>query len=177
MLPANTLILVNPYGVRKLIQDLKVGDQIVTHARQQRPITFIHTGEMKEGSLINIEVKGYTQHIQLSEKQQVLTYPRLRLLNGKPETEIVGTVADRSFDVAWKYAKDLEIDDYIQLPTPYIRNSIQPNLIKGVELPGVGQGIAVRPTFITTRPYRGKTYSLTVEEDNSFVARGYMLRT
>lgn len=177
MLPANTLVLVTPYGVRKQIQDLKVGDLIVTHGRQQRPITSIITGGMKEGNLINIEVKGYTQHIQLSEKQQLLVYPRLRLLNGKPETEIVGAVADRSFDIEWKYAKDLEIEDYIQLPTPYIRNSIVPNMIKGVDLPGVGQGIAVRPSFITTRPYRGKTCSLIVLDDNSFIARGYTLRT
>lgn len=177
MLPANTLVLMTPYGVRKPIQDLKVGDQVVTHTRQQKRINQIIVGEMKEGNLVNIEVAGYTQHIQLSPDQQILCYPNLTKLNGKPETEVVGAVADRSFEIAWKYVRDLGIEDYIQIPTPYIRNSIDLSRIKGGELPGAGQGLYVKTKYITSRPYRGKTYSIITEEDNSFIARGYTVRT
>ena len=177
MLPANTLILVNPYGLRKPIQDLVINDQVVTHMREQKRITGMLFGNMTSGNLINIEIVGYTQHIQLSEKQLVLTYPNLKLLDGKPETERVGSVADRSFDIKWVAAKDLTTEDYIQLPTPYIHNSIKPSKIQGGKLPGVEQGLYAKIGYIQTRPYRGKTYTLIVDDENSFVARGYCVRT
>jgi hypothetical protein len=177
MLPANTLILVNPYGVRKPIQDIHINDQVVTHMREQKKVTGILTGNMTAGSLINIEIVGYTQHIQLTEKQMMLTYPNLTLLEGKPETEIVGSIADRSFDIAWKYAKDLTTEDYIQIPTPYIHNSVQRSKIEGGDLPGSNQGLYAKIGHIQTRPYRGKMYSLIVADENSFIARGYPVRT
>lgn len=175
MFPPNVLVRIDLNGGVSPIQSLRPGHKVVTHKRRLMEIMSL-VNEVYEGFLIKISIPGYTQDLEVSPEQEFLTYPNLKILKGIPETEPTNPTADRSFDFEWKSANRLTTEDYIQLPNPIRPSHLQIHNLKGGYLPN-NQGVFAKVGSLESRPFKGYLHNLVVDDDRSFIARGYTVRT
>jgi hypothetical protein len=175
MFPPNVLIRIDLNGGLAPIQNLRPGHKVVTHKGRLMEIMSL-VNETYEGFLIKVKVTGYTQSLEVSPEQQFLTYPNLTILKGIPETDPLNPSFDRSFDIQWKSANQLKTTDYIQLPAPIRPQHLQIHNIKGGYLP-LKQGVFTQVGAVESRPFKGFLHNLIVDQDASFIASGFTVRT
>ena len=158
-------------GGSKLITDVKVGDEVLTHEGRYRRVRLVARREYK-GDICRLKVMGGDEVIRITPE-----HPVLALRPVKASSQLVtaahagveqwqssslgmGWDAERVLESAWVPAGELVAGDTIEIPVDH----------KNWLPPGEGdERVTDEVRSVVRERYEGYVYNFSVEEDESYV--------
>jgi DNA primase len=163
----------------KNIEDIKVGDEALTHMARFRPVLKTYTRSHDE-DLIDIKVRKSNRVVSLTKDHKVFAIKTVNCKQKSRETRLCQkrckqncpTKYFEDYKVEQIKAEDLNLNDFLLFPINKEEKDIKLNFSDIYEIDGVSY--AVFPIKeISKRKYKGKVYDLTVEEDHSFTTENF----
>lgn len=139
-------------GTFKNIKDVKTGELVYTHTGQIKPVLEIHQYDVDE-VLYKIKVNGRPE-FTCTNNHQIYSFAHKHKI-------------DESIIPYWIEAQNLKQGDFVV--TPKFNNSLVYACNNELE---DNQNYYNRIDAITTMPFKGKVYDLSVQDDTSYIVNG-----